>query len=143
MLSALQNWFKLVFRPFWTEQHALNFCPDQTSQEGIKYTNVEEQFRVYCPNIYNVPVCFRICLSNQLYNLDNLFILTRPSTFQHRSMNTPAKLKKVHAKLKKVQRLQNKIFAGNTPILKFDLYIPENNPTIIFVQKYSKYSSTY
>ena len=31
-----------------------DFCPDQTSQEGIKFTKAKEWVSFYCPNIYTV-----------------------------------------------------------------------------------------
>ena len=48
-LSALLNWFKLVYRLFEQSNmhHTFDFCPDQTSQEGIKYIKLKSSCLIY------------------------------------------------------------------------------------------------
>ena len=38
----------------------LDFCPDQTSQEGFKCTKAKEHLRTYCPNLYTVESGIKI-----------------------------------------------------------------------------------
>ena len=49
LLSALLNWFKLVYGPFGQSnmQPTLDFCPDKARQ----ITEDIEQLRSFCPNI--------------------------------------------------------------------------------------------
>ena len=45
LLSALLNWFKLIYGPFGT----VHFISAQTRQEGINRTKDKEYLSVYCP----------------------------------------------------------------------------------------------
>ena len=50
---------------FWSEQHALNFYPDQTSHEEIEFTEKRNLLRTYCP-VLDIAIA---CFSNQIFDL--------------------------------------------------------------------------